>query len=303
MQVGARLVLRAQPHEPLEVRRPCHPAERDEREVVPAEAGAHQVVEGERGPLHGQPPALHRHGERHVHEEGDRRTGACLRLLDLDVVDPDAHSPAGIAAVGGRAHDRVAHGPAHVPRLRVPELPGPGRPGLLAGDPGHPCVPLTGPPRQAGGRIAQEGLPQAAQRRRRQTQVAVRGTPQVSGVAHPLLDLSEHPRVRDGVASQVLLEAGQVQVGQGGARVGLTQLMGEAVELCDVLHDPGALAQTQRFVPAEGLPAAPVQLRPQSPQATVHPIELLLQLRRAERLLGQLGELRPLLVRHRGEHA
>ena len=82
----------------------------------------------------------------------------------------------------------------------------------------------------------------------------------------------------------------------------LRELLGESVELGKVLQDAGAVAETQPLLAAELLGAVPVLAGTQGLESLVELRELLHEARGAERLLGQCGELRALLRRHRGEH-
>ena len=65
---------------------------------------------------------------------------------------------------------------------------------------------------------------------------------------------------------------------------------------------PGAVAEAEPLLAAELLGAVPVLARAQPAQQVVEPDELVHEAGGAERLLRQLGELGPLLGRHRGEH-
>ncbi len=94
----------------------------------------------------------------------------------------------------------------------------------------------------------------------------------------------------------------QVDVLEPGSGIALRELLGQRVELPELLQRPGGLAHAQRVVAAEPPAAVPVLAGAQTLQLGVQLGHGLGQPRVAERLLGQLHQLGPLLGAHRVEH-
>ena len=129
----------------------------------------------------------------------------------------------------------------------------------------------------------------------RQPQRPVRGPLEEALLAQLALQLGQRPGVHPGLVAELVAERVQVDVLQPGARVALRQLLGQRVELAELLHRPGGLAQAHRVVAAEPAGAGPVLARAQALQLRVQLRQGLGQPRVAEGLLGQLRQLGPLL--------
>ncbi len=87
-----------------------------------------------------------------------------------------------------------------------------------------------------------------------------------------------------------------------GAAVGLRELVGEGVELGEVLQDAGPVAEAQPLLAVEPLTARPVLAGAQGLEVGVELAQLPHQLGRPERLGAELHELLALLGAHRVEH-
>ena len=152
----------------------------------------------------------------------------------------------GSTALGDGAHDGVGHRAGHVPRLGVAERPLPGGAGALA--------------RRAG--VAQVALALAARtsaRRRRAAapcragaspsgdsrELAVGAALEVAGVAQRLLEPLQGAGVDRGLVAELAGQLVEVEVVHPGAVVGLRELLGELVEVGEVLEDAGAVAEAR----------------------------------------------------------
>ena len=269
VEVGALLPHRVERRELLDPHDLRVPPEPDELEVVPPEPAGDQLVEREGGALHRDPPPVHRHREGRVDEQRDRRPGAGLGLGHLDVTDvePDAVTP--VRRLGRRPRERVGHRAGHVPGLGVAELPGPGGAARLAGRPRRPHVTGTLPGGQPPGDVPQEGAAELAHGPGREPQGPVGRSGEVAAVAQGALELRERAGVDGGLVADLPGERVEVDVVHPGAGVGLRELVGERVELRDVLEHPGAVTEAQPLLPAELLRPVPVLARAERPQGVV----------------------------------
>lgn len=137
VQVGALLVDALQTGQLRGRHGPRVATERDDLQGIRTEPRAHEVVERQRRALHRQPPILHHHRKRGVHQERNRGLSSGLSLGDFDVIDgdPDRAGAAARRRRTGLAQHRVGQRARDVPRFGVTELPGPGRAGQLTGRP------------------------------------------------------------------------------------------------------------------------------------------------------------------------
>ena len=95
------------------------------------------------------------------------------------------------------------------------------------------------------GDVAEQRLAELAHRLRRQPEVAVGAALELAGVAQRLFELLQGARVDRGLVAELSGEGVQVDVVETRARVGLLELLGELVELGDVLQHPGAVAESE----------------------------------------------------------
>jgi hypothetical protein len=135
-----------------------------------------------------------------------------------------------------------------VQRLLVPELPLPRRPGRLTGGPGVPDVVLAA---LAGAEVledlAQRGLPEPAQRLRRQRQARRPGQPALPfQLAFQFLQRLDVAAAPEPSARSTALD---VDVVQGRAGVLLAELVDQVVEVGQLLQRPGRLAVAERLSP------------------------------------------------------
>ncbi len=105
-----------------------------------------------------------------------------------------------------------------------------------------------------------------------------------------------------GAVAELTGQLVQVDVVEPGAGVGLGELVGQVVEVRQILEYAGSVAQAQPLLPVEALGTAPVLTGPERLEVGVHPSQGLHQLRRTERLGGELHQLLALLGGHRVEH-
>ena len=202
-----------------------------------------------------------------------------------------------------RAADHgVGHRAGDVPRLGVAERPLARGPAALPRRAGVVHVAVALPPRHPLGHVAQQRLAELAHRLRGQPQLPVGGALQVAGVAQRLLQLGERAGVDRGLVAELAGELVEVDVVHPRAVVGLRELLGQVVEVGQVLQHAGAVAEAEALLAVEPLGAAPVLARPQRAQVVVERGQRLHQLGRAERLLGQGHQLGALLGRHRVHH-
>ena len=256
-------------------------------------------MERESSALHRHPSPVHRHRERRVDEEGDAGLRARLGLLDLDVADLDAHASAGVAASSGRPGDRVGHRARDVPRFGVAEVPFTRGPRALTrgSRPTEVAIPLSaGHPL---GDVSQQHLAELAHGLRGEPQDAVGSAPESAGVAESLLQLPQGEGVGPRLVAELAGEGVEVEVVHPRAGVRLGELLGELVELRDVLEHPGAVAESEAVLAIHPLGTAPVLTGPQRPKRAVETGERLEQIGRPEGLLGEGVELAALLIGHR----
>ena len=126
--------------------------------------------------------------------------------------------------------------------------------------------------------------------------------PHRAAVAQRLLELAQRAGVDRGLVAELAGELVEVDVVHPGAAVGLGQLVGERVEVGEVLQHAGAVAEPETLLAVEPLRAAPVLAGAQRLQVGVELGQRLHQLRRPERLRGELHQLLALLGAHRVEH-
>ena len=105
-----------------------------------------------------------------------------------------------------------------------------------------------------------------------------------------------------GLVAQLAGQLVEVDVIHPGAAVRLGELLGEVVEVGEVLEHAGAVAEPEALLATELLRAAPVLAGAQRAQVVVELAQRLHQLGAAERLRGQGIELVALLLRHRVAH-
>ena len=179
-----------------------------------------------------------------------------------------------------------------MPRLGVAELPLPGGARQLAGRAGPAQLALALAAGHLLGDVAQQRLAELAHRLRGEPEVAVGAAAQGAAVAQRLLELLEGARVDRGLVAELAGELVEVEVVHPGAAVGLRELLGEVVEVGEVLEDAGAVAETEALLAVHPLRAAPVLAGAQRLEVGVEPGQGLHQRRRAERLLRELHQLR-----------
>ena len=238
-------------------------AEPDHLQVVAPEPRRDELVQRQGGALHRHPATVHRHRERGVDEEGHGGASSRLGLDHLHVADvePDAVAPG--RPLGGGAGEGVGHRAGDVPGLGVTELPCPARPAGLTGSARGAGRHVTGPVREPPGDVAQQRAAELTHRSRRQAQGAVGRAGEVAAVAQRLLERREGPGVDGRLVTELAGEGVEVDVVHAGAGVRLRQLVGEAVELRDVLQHPGAVTEPESLLAAELLGAVPVLTRAQ----------------------------------------
>ena len=175
-------------------------------------------------------------------------------------------------------------------------------PGRLAREPRRTRLPRAGPAAHPLRDVAQERLAELAHRLGREPQLAVGAALEVAAVAQRPLELLQGLGSHGSVRAELPGERVEVDVVHPRAVVRLRELVGERVELGEVLQRAGAVAETHPLVALEALRARPVLTGAQGLEVGVHPRELLHQLRRPEGLLRELHQLLALLGRHRVEH-
>ncbi|CAB4712892.1 unannotated protein [freshwater metagenome] len=302
MQVGALVPLGVEGGELLDLHHLGVAAEGDQLQRVAAEAALDEGVQREGGALHRHPPTVHGHRERRVDEQRDAGLGARLGLLHLDVADLQAYAVGGGAALGDGTQHGIGDRAGDVPRLGVAEGPLAGRAGALAGRTGLVHVALTLTARHPLGDVAQQGLAELAHRLGRELELAGRVPLEGAGVAQRALELLQGPGVDGGLVAELAGEGVEVEVVHPGAAVRLRELVGEGVEVGEILEDTGAVAEAEALLAVHPLGAAPVLPRSQRLQVAVELRERLHQLGAAEGLRGQRVELRALLGGHRVAH-
>ena len=129
------------------------------------------------------------------------------------------------------------------------------------------------------GDVAQQRLAELAHRLRRELELAVGAALQRAAVAQRLLEPLQGAGVDGGVVAELAGELVEVDVVHPRAAVGLGELLGEVVEVGEVLEDAGAVAEAEALVAVHALRAAPVLAGPQRLQVGVEPVQRLHQLR------------------------
>ena len=173
--------------------------------------------------------------------------------------------------VARAAYDAVEHGARDVPRLGVAELPVAGGAGQLARRARAAQLALALTARHLLGDVAQQRLAELAHRLGGQPQVAVGAALEGAAVAERLLELLEGARVDRGLVAELAGELVEVEVVHPGAAVGLAELLGQVVEVGDVLEDAGAVAEAEPLLAVHPLRAAPVLAGPQGLEVGVEP--------------------------------
>ena len=164
-------------------------------------------------------------------------------------------------------------------------------------------LPLALPAGHPLGDVAQQRLAELPHGLRAEPVPAVGAAVEVAAVAQRPLELLQRPGVDRGAVTELPGQRLEVEVGvEGAPTLGLRELVGELVELGEVLQHPGSVAEAESLTALELLRAAPGLTGPQRLQVGVHPGQLLGQRRRPEGLLGELRQLLPLLGGHRVEH-
>ena len=129
------------------------------------------------------------------------------------------------------------------------------------------------------------------------------GAGEVAALAQRLLEGGEGAGVDGRLVTELAGEGVEVDVVHPGAGVGLGELVGRGASSWAMsCSTPVPSPRPEPLLAAELLRAVPVLARAQPAQQVVEPVELVHQAGGAEGLLRQLGELGPLLGRHRGEH-
>ena len=216
-------------------------------------------------PLHRHPTAVHRHREGRVDEQRHGRLRPRLRLLHLDVADLDPDHRSTIALVCRRLDGRpvrclAQHGigdrARHVPGLGVAELPLAGGAAAFAGGAGTSQVALALPSGHPLRDVAQQRLAELAHGLRAQPQLTVRAAFEVPGVAQRLLESLQRAGVDRRLGAQLARQLVEVDIVHPRPAVGLRELLGEGVELREVLQHPGAVAQAEALLAVEAFRAA-----------------------------------------------
>ncbi len=151
--------------------------------------------------------------------------------------------------------------------------------------------------------VAQRGLAKAAQCLGGQAKRAVRCAFEQALAAQFAFQLGQSRRVDARVVAQLAGQCLQVDVLHAGTGIRLAQLLGQPVELGQVLHGLRAFAHAHGVLAAEPLTRLPVLTGAQRAQVRVQRRDLGRQPWVAERLIDQLGQLGALLGGHRVHHA
>ena len=147
------------------------------------------------------------------------------------------------------------------------------------------------PARHPLGDVAQQRLAELAHRLGGQLELAVGAALEGAGVAQRLLELLQRPGVDRRLVAELAGELVEVEVVHPRAAVRLRELVGELVEVGEVLEDAGAVAEAEALLAVHPLGAAPVLAGSQRLQVGVELVERLHQLGRAERLRRELHQL------------
>ncbi len=149
---------------------------------------------------------------------------------------------------------------------------------------------------------AQRGLAEPAQRLRREAQaLVVAGQPALP--AQLALELAQRLDVGRGPGAELALDRLDVDVVQRGAGVVLAELVGQGVQVGQLLQGLGRLAVGQRLVAVDVAAAAPVQPGPQVAQVVAQGRHLGREVGVGQGVGHQLGQLLPLLGRQRPHEA
>ena len=220
MKIGPLLVDAFQTSQLGGTHRPRVAAEGDDLQRVRTEPGAHQLVQRQRGAFHRQPPVLHHHRERRVHQKCHRRLGAGLGFGNLDVVDGDPNRTSTVLSARTTQY-RVGNRAGDVPRLGVTERPRPGGPGQLAGGAGPPGLPFAVASRELLCDIAKRGLPELAHRLGRQSPLAVRAAIEKALIHQGALQIGQGAGVDGGLVAELSGQGLEVDVVHGGPGIAL----------------------------------------------------------------------------------
>ena len=223
-------------------------------------------------------------------------TAACVRAsVSLTSTSPTCSRTPSLARAALADHPSYGVGDraGDVPRLGVAERPLAGRARQLAGRTGLAHVALTLATAHPGGDVLEQRLAELAHRLRAQLELAVAGALEVAGVAQRLLEPLQRAGVDGGLVAELPGQLVEVDVVEPGAVVGLRELLGEVVEVGEVLEDAGAVAEPEPLLAVEALRPAPVLAGAQRLQVRVELRQLLHQLRRAERLLRPAASAPP----------
>lgn len=127
---------------------------------------------------------------------------------------------------------------------RCPRTPTGGRgPRHLSSRPTDVCVPLSAACRQPVGRVPEQGLSECAHRLRAQPQPPVLAASQGPRRHQCRLQVLQRPDLGSGLIPEQPLQDVQVDIAQRRVRVGLRQLVDEAVEVGDVLEHTRPVAE------------------------------------------------------------
>ncbi len=148
------------------------------------------------------------------------------------------------------------------------------------------------------GGVVKQGFAQASHRLRGQAQRTVGVTTQQTTVAHRLVQAGEHVGGHGRLLTELTFDRIEVDVG-----VVIAQLLGQGIQLGEILHGPGAITESHPLLTGEFLGTGPVQVGAQTLQAAGEFTQQVLQLRRPEGLGGEFHQFLPLLLGHGVEHA
>ena len=191
-------------------------------------------------------------------------TAAWVRA-SVSLTSTSRMSSSGPAAVGGSPPYAVQHRPRHVPRLGVAERPLAGGPAQLAGRTGLPEVALPLPARHPVGHVAQQRLAELPHRLGAEPQLAVGPALEETGVPQGPLELLQGARVDGRLVAELAGELVEVDVVEPRAVVRLGELVGQVVEVGEVLQRAGTVTQAQSLLAVEPFGAAPVLARAAGP--------------------------------------
>ena len=194
------------------------------------------------------------------------------------------------------------HRAGHVPRLGVTERPLPRGTGALPRAPGLAQVALALTPGHPVRDVPQQGLAELAHRLRAEPELAVGAALEVARVAQRLLQLLQGAGIDRGPVTQLAGQLVEVEVVHPGAAVRLGELLGERVEVGEVLEYAGPVAEAQPLLAVEAFRPTPVLTGAEGLQVAVELGQRLHQLGAAERLGREGVQLVALLLGHRVAH-